>query len=74
MSTISAQLRSFKEPGNDPLLFFVIPPSHAKGHGVGQNNSDDGLNKLEINAMLSLAAEAQKTRTYILHNLDHSIA
>lgn len=57
MSKISAQLRSFKEPGDDPLLFFVIPPSHAKGRGVGQNNSDDGLHKLESNAMLSPVAE-----------------
>jgi hypothetical protein len=58
MSTISAQLRNFKEPGDEqPLLFFTIPPSHVKGHGVSQNNTEDGLHKMEINVVLSLATE-----------------
>jgi hypothetical protein len=53
MSTISARLRYLKEPGDgQTLLFFAIPPSHAKGHGV-----EDGLHKMEINAVLSLAVE-----------------
>ena len=59
MSTISAQLRNFKEPDRDEqsLLFFAIPPRHVKGHGVSQNDTGDGLHKMEINAVLSLAIE-----------------
>jgi len=56
MSTISAQLRKFKEPGNEqPLLFFAVLPSHAKG--MASVNTGDGLHKMEINAVLSLATE-----------------
>jgi TBC1 domain family member 8/9 len=57
MSTISAQLRNFKEPDRDEqsLLFFAIP--HVRGDGAGQNNTGDGHHKMEINAVLSLAAE-----------------
>jgi hypothetical protein len=59
MSTISAQLRNFKEPDRDEqsLLFFAIPPRHVKGDGAGQNNPEDTFHKMEINAVLSLAAE-----------------
>lgn len=59
MSTISAQLRNFKEPDRDEqsLLFFSIPPRHVKGDGAGQNNPEDGFHKTEINAVLSLAVE-----------------
>jgi hypothetical protein len=59
MSTISAQLRNFKEPDRDEqsLLFFSIPPSHVKTPGAGQNSSEDGYHKIEINAVLTLAAE-----------------
>jgi hypothetical protein len=59
MSTISAQLRNFKEPDRDEqsLLFFAIPSRQVKGDGAGENNSGDGLHKMEINAVLSLAAE-----------------
>lgn len=59
MSTISAQLRNFKEPDRDEqsLLFFAIPPRHVKVHGVSQNDAGDGLQKMEINAVLSLAVE-----------------
>jgi hypothetical protein len=49
MSTISAQLRNFKEHGDEqPLLFFVITPSHAESHAVSQNNTEDDLHKMEI--------------------------
>jgi TBC1 domain family member 8/9 len=59
MSTISAQLRNFKEPDRDEqsLLFFAIPPVHVKDDGAGQNNPEDGPHRMEINAMLSLAAD-----------------
>jgi hypothetical protein len=36
--------------------YFYSRSRHAKGHGVGQNYTEDGLHKMEINA-LSLAAE-----------------
>jgi hypothetical protein len=48
MSTISAQLRNFKEHGMSSLLFFAITPSHAESHGVNQNNTEDDLHKMEI--------------------------
>lgn len=59
MSTISAQLRNFKEPDRDEqsLLFFAIPPSLVKDASIGQNNLEDGHHRMEINAVLSLAAE-----------------
>ncbi len=66
MTTISAQLRNFKEPDRDEqsLLFFSIPPSHVKGSGVSQNNAEDDFHKMEINAVLSLAAEGTED-TYV---------
>lgn len=59
MSTISAQLRNFKEPDRDEqsLLFFAIPPNLVKGVSIGQNNPEDGHYRMEINAVLSLATE-----------------
>lgn len=59
MSTISAQLRNFKEPDRDEqsLLFFAIPPGHVKGVGGIQNNPEDDHYKMEINAVLSLASD-----------------
>ena len=59
MSTISAQLRNFKEPDRDEqsLLFFAIPPSLVKDVGSGQNSPEDGHHRMEINAVLSLATE-----------------
>jgi TBC1 domain family member 8/9 len=62
MSTISTQLRNFKEPDRDEqsLLFFAIPPTHAKvkGTGVTESNLEDGQQKMEINAMLSLVSDS----------------
>lgn len=66
MSTISAQLRNFKEPDRDELslLFFAIPPPHVKGVGTGPNNAEDSLHKMDINAVLSLATEGAED-TYV---------
>jgi TBC1 domain family member 8/9 len=66
MSTISAQLRNFKEPDRDEqsLLFFAIPPRHVRGDGAAQNSPEDGLHRTEINAVLSLAAEGAED-TYV---------
>ncbi|KAI0306008.1 TBC-domain-containing protein [Multifurca ochricompacta] len=60
MSTISAQLRNFKEPDRDEqtLLFFAIPPNRPKRvDATGQSIPEDGRHKMEINAVLTLAAE-----------------
>jgi TBC1 domain family member 8/9 len=59
MSTISAQLRNFRELDRDEqsLVFFAIPPSHVKVLGMIQNNPEDGHHKMEINAVLSLASD-----------------
>jgi TBC1 domain family member 8/9 len=60
MSTISAQLRNFKEPDRDEqsLLFFAIPSGHVNDFGVGQNYPEDGHYKMEINAVLSIASDS----------------
>jgi hypothetical protein len=60
MSTITAQLRNLKEPDRDEqsLLFFAIPPNIIiKGVEANQNIVEDGHHKIEINAVLSLAAD-----------------
>jgi hypothetical protein len=60
MSTISAQLRNLKEPDRDEqsLLFFAIPPNSVKVvGGATQNSVEDVHQKVEINAVLSLAAD-----------------
>lgn len=59
MSTISAQLRNLKEPDRDEqsLLFFAIPPNSIKAAGMTQNTVEDIHQKVEINAVLSLAAD-----------------
>ncbi|KZT21183.1 TBC-domain-containing protein [Neolentinus lepideus HHB14362 ss-1] len=56
MSTISTQLRTFKEPTKEQLtqLFFSIPPS------ITARSEKDGLERMEINAVLSLSAEAEE--------------
>jgi hypothetical protein len=59
MSTISAQLRNFKEPDRDEqsLLFFAVPPGYVKAVGTALNSPEDGHHRMEINAVLTLAAE-----------------
>ncbi len=78
MSTISAQLRNFREPDRDEQsqLFFAIPPSHVKGVGASQNGAGDGHQNVEINAVLSLAADGAEdpyVRT-LLHRMRRSRA
>ena len=59
MSTITAQLRNLKEPDRDEqaLLFFAIPPNSISGLEANQNSVEGGHDKVEINAVLSLAAD-----------------
>ena len=53
MSTISTALRHFKEPTKEQLteIFFSLPPS---GSGESQSSGDD-VDKMDINAVLSVA-------------------
>ena len=67
MSTISTQLRHFKEPTKDQLteIFFSIPPaepSYASNVGtpVEKLPNEDGLEKMEINAVLSLGMQGEE--------------
>lgn len=72
MSTISTQLRSFKDPTKEQLteIFFSIPPFNpapgTTGNDAGRKGSDRGaqageeLERMEINATLSLGPEAQE--------------
>ncbi|EPQ56670.1 TBC-domain-containing protein [Gloeophyllum trabeum ATCC 11539] len=56
MSTISTHLRTFKEPNKEQItqLFFSVPPS------LTARCEKDGLEKMEINAVLSMSAEAEE--------------
>lgn len=60
MSTISAQLRNFKEPSRDQLtrLFFCIPPEEPT-NDKGKESSN-GPEKIEINAVLSLGIQGEE--------------
>lgn len=68
MSTISTQLRHFKEPTKDQLteIFFSIPPA-AAGYGkldpgtpVEKLPNEEPLEKMEINAVLSLGVQGEE--------------
>lgn len=57
MSTISTQLRNFKEPTREQLnlLFFALPPeieNYSK-----ENGSNAELDKIEVGAILSLGVQ-----------------
>ncbi|KDQ50143.1 hypothetical protein JAAARDRAFT_42323 [Jaapia argillacea MUCL 33604] len=56
MSTISTQLRNFKEPTKEQLtqLFFSLPPT------LVDQAEQDGLEKMEINAIVSLSDDAEE--------------
>lgn len=66
MSTISTQLRHFKEPTKDQLteIFFSIPPAeYAKadpGTPVEKLPNEEPLEKMEINAVLSLGVQGEE--------------
>lgn len=60
MSTISTQLRNFKEPTRDQLLhiFFSIPEVLvAPPANNGEKSNSGEVEKMEINAVLSLGEE-----------------
>jgi len=54
MATISTSLRNFKEPTKEELthIFFSIPPS--ENGNLGGDNVGQGVEKMDINAVLSL--------------------
>ena len=70
MSTISPHLRNFKEPTKEQLthLFFALPPvvngADANGNGPrsekGASPSEAELEKMEINAVLSLGVQGEE--------------
>lgn len=67
MSTISTQLRNFKEPTKDQLteIFFSIPPaelSAARNGGTPPEKlpNEEETEKMEINAVLSLGVQGEE--------------
>lgn len=68
MSTISTQLRHFKEPTKDQLteIFFSIPPQEPPADGSGGATpveklpNEEPLEKMEINAVLSLGVQGEE--------------
>ena len=60
MSTISTHLRNFKEPTREQLnlLFFSLPVD-AETHG-GEKAVSGELEKMEINAVLSLGVQGEE--------------
>lgn len=57
MTTISTQLRNFKEPTKDELnLLYFSLPLDAESHG-GEKGAHGELEKMEISAVLSLAQQ-----------------
>ena len=66
MSTISTQLRHFKEPTKDQLteIFFSIPPAdydkRDPGTPVEKLPNEEPLEKMEINAVFSLGVQGEE--------------
>ena len=67
MSTISTQLRNFKEPTKEQLteIFFSIPPAESStisngGTPVEKLPNEEQSEKMEINAVLSLGVQGEE--------------
>lgn len=67
MSTISTQLRNFKEPTKEQLteIFFSIPPAELQYAGSSSPGEEklpheEPLEKMEINAVLSLGVQGEE--------------
>ena len=73
MATISTQLRNFKEPTKEQLnlLFFSLPVD-AETHG-GQKAADNELEKMEINAVLSLGVQSEED-SYVSASSEYATA
>jgi hypothetical protein len=76
MSTISTQLRNFKEPTKEQLteIFFSIPPAESSavsngGTPVEKLPNEEELEKMEINAVLSLGVQGEEDSYVSLHNM-----
>lgn len=74
MSTISTQLRHFKEPTKDELteIFFSVPPAALNAPRSGSATpsetlpGEEQLEKMEINAVLSMGVQGQED-SYVSH-------
>jgi len=80
MSTISTQLRNFKEPTKEQLteIFFSIPPAELSSTSNGGTSveklSDEEPDKMEINAVLSLGVQGEEdsyVRILLCRGLDN---
>lgn len=76
MSTISTQVRTFKEPTKDQLLyaFFSIPDipiSSSCGHGSKKPGSSGEIDTMEISAVLTLG-EREVEDAYVSFLSSHS--
>ena len=62
MATISAQLRNFKEPDKDgqTLLFFSIPNREDETGSLPENAPQEGSERMEISAVLSMGAQSEE--------------
>ena len=67
MATISAQLRNFKEPDKDEqtAVFFAIPSDPAPALAASGSKEKaaapvEGLEKMDINAVLSLGVQGEE--------------
>ena len=66
MSTISTQLRNFKEPTKEQLteIFFSLPPAELSSTSNGgtpiEKLSNEEPDKMEINAVLSLGVQGEE--------------
>jgi len=66
MSTISTQLRNFKEPTKDQLteIFFSVPPAElsyvSDGGTPVEKLPNEEPDKMEINAVLSLGVQGEE--------------
>lgn len=61
MSTISTALRNFKEPTKEQITqnFFSLPSVPAEV-GKDARQADEAVEKMDINAVLSLGAEGEE--------------
>ncbi|KAJ2917118.1 hypothetical protein MD484_g3291, partial [Candolleomyces efflorescens] len=69
MATISTALRHFKEPNKEQLthIYFSIPPAVAASGNGNDSESQEALEAMEINAVLSLGEAVEDSYAGKLH-------
>ncbi|KAK0497456.1 rab-GTPase-TBC domain-containing protein [Armillaria luteobubalina] len=62
MSTISTALRNFKEPTKEQLteIFFSLPPTPVLNGSPPEKAPEEGVEKMDINAVLSLGVQGEE--------------